>query len=202
MHNDNEILAYFRKYFPDIIKLMPNLISEFKENPVGSLVTIRTYPWSFGRMLLIGDAAHAVVPFYGQGMNAAFEDALQLYYKLQTNGDDILKATQFQEERIPAIQALSTLCFAHYEDMASNTTSSLYLFTKKIEKFIQAAFPQTRSLYRMISFTDIPYHKAVDIASFQSRWVKYFVISNIALCTSLAMSFPFLCKLMLKNFYK
>lgn len=74
-----DIEGYFSEYFPDVGKIMPNLVQDFRENPVGSLVTIRVNPWYMGRCVLIGDAAHAVVPFYGQGMNAAFEDAFRLY---------------------------------------------------------------------------------------------------------------------------
>lgn len=80
---DAAILRYFQTHFPDVLVHMPTLTRDFRTNPVGSLVTMRVDPWAAGRTLLIGDAAHAVVPFYGQGMNAAFQDALMLYQQIQ-----------------------------------------------------------------------------------------------------------------------
>lgn len=77
--DEQQVRSYFEEYFPDVLAVAPDLCSDYRDNPVGSLVTIRTDPWTLDRILLIGDAAHAVVPFYGQGMNAAFQDGYLLY---------------------------------------------------------------------------------------------------------------------------
>jgi kynurenine 3-monooxygenase len=79
VRSEEEILAFFRETFPDAVPLMPDLLQEFQSHPVGSLVTVRCRPWHVGeKAVLLGDAAHAVVPFYGQGMNASFEDCTVL----------------------------------------------------------------------------------------------------------------------------
>lgn len=75
----DKILSYFREYFPDALVHMPSVVEDFARNPVGTLVTVRVDPWALGKVLLIGDAAHAVVPFYGQGANAGFQDGFLLY---------------------------------------------------------------------------------------------------------------------------
>eukprot|EP00595_Chromulina_sp_UTEXLB2642_P002345 CAMPEP_0196767918 /NCGR_PEP_ID=MMETSP1095-20130614/42123_1 /TAXON_ID=96789 ORGANISM="Chromulina nebulosa, Strain UTEXLB2642" /NCGR_SAMPLE_ID=MMETSP1095 /ASSEMBLY_ACC=CAM_ASM_000446 /LENGTH=321 /DNA_ID=CAMNT_0042136761 /DNA_START=206 /DNA_END=1168 /DNA_ORIENTATION=+ len=141
-NNNDQINKYFTNYFPDVVDIMPNLSDEFSSNPVGSLVTIRVSPWNCGRVVLIGDAAHAVVPFYGQGMNAAFEDALVLYelYKqalIETNSLDFNNLAKLLSDiRSPATNSLADLCVEHYSDMASNTTSNLYLLRRKVEGLI------------------------------------------------------------------
>jgi kynurenine 3-monooxygenase len=75
----DQIKQYFTTHFPDVLPIMPDLVNDYQDNPVGSLLTVRVDPWNQGKLLLLGDAAHAVVPFYGQGMNAAFEDAVRFY---------------------------------------------------------------------------------------------------------------------------
>ena len=177
---EDDIKNYFNKYFPDVVPLMPDLTSDYIANPVGSLVTIRVDPWHSGRTLLIGDAAHAVVPFYGQGMNAAMEDSLILYELIkckffdETHGvtlQDII--SEFSNLRIPAANGLADLCVEHYNDMASNTSSSFYLIQKKIEAFIFNLFPSYFiPLYTMVAFTRTPYHLAIKKSEEQNRMIS------------------------------
>ena len=104
-NNEKQVLEYFTKYFPDALKVMPNLCAEYKQNPVGSLVTVRTNPWNMESVVLLGDAAHAVVPFFGQGMNAAFEDGLILYRIIKKRqqmllpGDEQMELSQQQQQQ-------------------------------------------------------------------------------------------------------
>lgn len=180
--DERAILGYFQTHFPDALELMPNAVKDFQENPVGSLLTLRVDPWNFGKVVLIGDAAHAVVPFYGQGMNAAFQDGCLLCdiiaKELQEakNSQKELNLTsaiaEFAKERTPATNALADMCLEHYHDMASNTASNLYLLHKKVESWIYHFFPDSFiPLYSMIAFNTIPYHIARERAEKQDKIV-------------------------------
>jgi kynurenine 3-monooxygenase len=152
---------------------MPNLIEDYQANPVGSLVTVRLNPWYKGRIVVLGDAAHAVVPFYGQGMNAAFEDALRLYMHVKENVDILRAAKHFAEERVPATNALADLSFQNYTEMAHHTASSLFLIRKRIEGWLNYFFPSSWiPQYSMVSFTTIPYHVVVQRARRQDKAIK------------------------------
>lgn len=91
-----EIKAYFTEHFPDAIPLMPDFVAEYMRNPACQLVTVRARPWNFkDQIILVGDAAHAMVPFYGQGMNAAFEDVMTLVETIDRFDNDIAKAVPY-----------------------------------------------------------------------------------------------------------
>lgn len=190
------ILKYFKKHFPELVPLMPNLVKDFQENPVGSLLTLKVKPWNMGKLLLIGDAAHAVVPFFGQGMNAAFQDGFMLYQMLK---EEIMKVkslgasegisidlesciAKFSAARQPSTDALSDICLDHYYDMAVNTTSTLYLLERKVESFLTNFLPNTYfSLYRMVAFTDMPYHVAWQRAKRQELWIQRLCVTSLAM---------------------
>lgn len=191
------VTSYFSRHFPDVLPLMPDIANDFKANPVGSLVTIRTKPWAVGSSLLIGDAAHAVVPFYGQGMNAAFEDCLILSNILKSRLQGLVDgkpsdsnwktflshaAAEFDRVRRPAADALADLCIEHYADMASSTASTMYLLQKRLEAWLHYCFPSSFiPLYTMIAFTRIPYHEAVLRAAKQDRFTKRVLLAATCL---------------------
>jgi len=196
--DEQQVRSYFEEFFPDVLAVAPDICCDYRDNPVGSLVTIRTDPWTLGRILLIGDAAHAVVPFYGQGMNAAFQDGYLLYQVVrsaleQSSATAAGKgrpekidlqtcAVQFSTRRLPAANVLADLCLEHYADMASNTASSLYLLRKKIEAALGALFPKTFvPLYTMIAFRDIPYDEALRRAHQQEAWVSRIIALHVSL---------------------
>jgi kynurenine 3-monooxygenase len=189
--NKAQVLDYFSRHFPDIIPLMPDLVNDFKNNPVGALVTVKVNPWSLGKVVLLGDAAHAVVPFFGQGMNAGFQDGLLLYRKIQQRVAEkrmpikqelVASAEEFGKERVPATDALAELCLEHLNDMASNTASRWYLLTKRLEASLSAWFPQTFvPLYTMVSFQDVPYHEAVARAHRQDVWLSRILGAQVLL---------------------
>ena len=175
-NDEKAISGYFQKHFPDLVPIIPNLHDEFRNNPVGSLVSVNVGNWRKGKCLLIGDAAHAVVPFYGQGMNAAFEDGHILFKILKDlqskkREEDRLSpevllagAEIFASERKPAGFALAELCLEHYHDMAANTASNLYLLKKKMEAGLHYLFPKSFvPIYTLVAFTTTPYHHIIDL---------------------------------------
>lgn len=148
--------AFFRSNFPDALRLIPDFQQQWQDNPVSSLVTVRCQPWSRGKALLIGDAAHAVVPFYGQGMNAGFEDCRILTQLLEEHDDDWAKAAAvFAELRKPDADAIADLALANFVEMRDLVADPEFLLRKKIEAAIHERFPDRWiPLYSMVTFRD------------------------------------------------
>ncbi|GHA63522.1 FAD-dependent oxidoreductase [Pontibacter akesuensis] len=176
IQDKNDLLAFFNKVFPDAVPLMPELAQEYFENPVGALVTVKCFPWSYkGTSLLIGDASHAVVPFYGQGMNAGFEDITVLDQMLQQfEGDDweaLFKA--FERRRKPNADAIADLAVLNFEEMRDKVADPRFLLRKKIENKISAQYPDKWiPLYTMVTFTDLPYSYALETGQKQDKIMK------------------------------
>src|SRR5438270_4173185 len=122
---DDEVCDFFREEFPDAVPLMPTLLDDFRQNPTGSLVTIRCAPWYYkDKVALVGDAAHAVVPFYGQGMNAAFEDCVVLDECLAKFPDNRERAfAKYFSRRKENADALADLAVENFIEMRDNTAS-------------------------------------------------------------------------------
>ncbi|GAA4017115.1 NAD(P)/FAD-dependent oxidoreductase [Hymenobacter fastidiosus] len=158
-----QVQAFFEEIFPDALPLMPDLREEFFQNPVGSLVTVRCFPWAFDdNVLLLGDASHAIVPFYGQGMNAGFEDCTVLNELLEHHGNDWSTVfEQFQRQRKPDADAMAELALYNFEEMRDRVADPRFLLQKKIESKIAAQYPgQWLSLYSQVTFSHIPYAEA------------------------------------------
>lgn len=184
-----DILPFFRKHYPDAVPLMPTLEEDYERNPTASLVTIRCAPWHWqDRVVILGDAAHAIVPFYGQGMNAAFEDCVALTALLDANRGDRAKAfATFSRERKPNADAIADLAIANFVEMRDKVGSRAFLFRKRIEKRLHAWFPGWYlPLYNMISFSTIPYAEARDRARRQDRIVLFGLI-GVAFILMLAL---------------
>lgn len=160
--NDTDILAYFEKHFPTAAKLMPNLIEDFKSNPTSSLVTMRCFPWSYENACLLGDAAHAVVPFFGQGMNCGFEDVRILDELLGAETDIKNVFVQFEKSRKPNADAIADLALYNYIEMRDLSARADFQLRGKIEKKIATAFPDKfQTAYSMVTFnSDMPYSEA------------------------------------------
>ena len=164
LDNPNDFFAFFKKTFPDAIPLMPSLLQELEENPTSSLVTIRCYPWNIQNTVLIGDAAHGIVPFYGQGMNAGFEDCRILNNLLNDFGDDWKTVlSEFQQSRKPDTDAIATLALANFIEMRDLMADADFLLRKKIEAKLHELFPdQWIPLYSMVTFHEnIRYSEAL-----------------------------------------
>lgn len=156
LQTPGQINAFFQQTFPDAQKLMPNLLDDFQENPVSSLVTMKCYPWVRNKTLLIGDAAHAIVPFYGQGMNAGFEDCRILNQLLDKHNDDwstVLPA--FQQQRKPDTDAIARLALDNFIEMRDHVADENFLLRKKIEARLQQLYPEKWiPLYSMVTFNE------------------------------------------------
>lgn len=165
MLDDASVLAFFQEQFPDALELMPNLAKDFFENPTGDLVTVKCNPWHYAdKLVLMGDAAHAVVPFYGQGMNAAFEDCSVLNECLENfDGDWQRVFKQYSKSRVANGHAIADMAIENYVEMRDSVGNANWLFRKKVEHLLEQQFPgKYISRYEMISFTRIPYAEAME----------------------------------------
>ncbi len=147
---------FFEETFPDAKRLMPTLLEDFNTNPTSSLVTIKCYPWVRNKTLLIGDAAHGIVPFYGQGMNAGFEDCRVLNDLLNKHGDDWdIVLPEFQKLRKPDTDAIAQLALDNFIEMRDLVADTDFLLRKKIEGKLYELFPDKWiPLYPMVTFMD------------------------------------------------
>jgi kynurenine 3-monooxygenase len=171
---DYAIRRFFAEEFPDAVPLMPSLLEDFRTNPTGSLVTIRCAPWFFkDKVALVGDAAHAVVPFYGQGMNAAFEDCVVLDECLAEFSQDRQRAfAEYFRRRKENTDALADLAIENFIEMRDKTASRVFRAKKKLDHLLEGLLPGTYlPLYTMVTFTRLPYSMAAKRARFQDRVV-------------------------------
>jgi kynurenine 3-monooxygenase len=167
---DDDVRRFFDEEFPDAVPLMPTLLEDFRNNPTGSLVTIRCAPWFYrDKVCLVGDAAHAVVPFYGQGMNAAFEDCVELDECLQRFSDNRERAFDYYfRRRKENVDALADLAIGNFIEMRDKTASKMFRAKKKLDHALEAALPGIYlPLYTMVTFTRLPYAKAARRARLQ-----------------------------------
>lgn len=175
LQSEEDLMTFFQKEFPDAVPMMPTLREDFARNPLSSLTTIYTHTWNYkGKSALIGDAAHAIVPFYGQGMNAGFEDCTVLMDLLDRHGNDwetIL--TTYHEWRKPNGDAVAELALLNFVEMRDRVADPEFLERKKIEKQLGLLFPdQFVSVYEMVSFTHIPYTEALKSIRGQDRLLE------------------------------
>lgn len=171
-----DIRSFFEKQFPDAVKIMPTLIHDFEHNPVSSLITTKIAPWHYkGKNCIIGDAAHAIVPFYGQGLNAGFEDCTILDGLIEKYTDDWEKIfEQYQLLRKENGDAIAELAFKNFVEMRDLVADPLFLERKKVEKELGRRYPGVfNSVYEMVSFSHTPYVKALKSIKVQDDlWKK------------------------------
>ena len=180
----NEAKEFFKTYFPNVRKQIENLIKDFFDNPTSAMVTMKCYPWTYwNKVALVGDSAHAVVPFYGQGMNAGFEDIAVLDDLMEEFGDDwetIFKT--YQKLRKPNADAIAELSYRNFIEMSSKTADPSFLLQKKIEKHFSAKHPDKWiPVYSRVTFSDRPYAEALAIGDQQEAIMKEVMqLNNIA----------------------
>jgi len=190
MKSHEDVRRFFEEEFPDAVPLMPTLLEDFRENPTGSLVTIRCAPWYYrDKVCLVGDAAHAVVPFYGQGMNAAFEDCVVLDECLEEFPENRDRAfAEYFRRRKENADALADLAIGNFIEMRDKTASKTFRAKKKLDHALEAALPGIYlPLYTMVTFTRMPYAKAAKRAQIQDALVytSLFLIAAILVAAML-----------------
>jgi kynurenine 3-monooxygenase len=160
-----DVQQFFAEEFPDAVPLMPTLLEDYFKNPTASLVTVRCYPWVKGdKLALMGDAAHAVVPFYGQGMNCSFEDVVVMDECIEKYGTDWNKVfDEYQKLRKPNADAISQLAIQNYTEMAEKVGDKHFLHKKHIEHDLSDLYPDKfKSQYELTTFSLSPYKYALD----------------------------------------
>jgi kynurenine 3-monooxygenase len=168
----SEVLEFFRSRFPDASLLMPELAENFFANPTGAMVTIKCSPWHVEeRALLLGDAAHAIVPFFGQGINCGFEDCtsfLELVDRRGANWERVFE--EFERARKVNTDAIADLAVENFVEMRDRVADPRFLFRKKVEMALEARYPQLFvPKYAMVTFHRIPYATALSRGQVQDR---------------------------------
>ncbi|HLP55193.1 MAG TPA: NAD(P)/FAD-dependent oxidoreductase [Fluviicola sp.] len=165
-----QVAAFFDKTFPDAVPMMPTLLDDYFENPTSTLIMVRCTPWNYqDKVLLLGDAAHAIVPFYGQGMNCGFEDCTvfdEMYKEANGNWDGLLD--RFSEQRVPDGNAILDLALLNYVEMRDLTADPDFLLRKKIEAKFSDLYPEKwLPLYSQVTFSNIRYSDALKNGQYQ-----------------------------------
>ncbi|WP_250036386.1 FAD-dependent oxidoreductase [Paractinoplanes maris] len=151
---------HFRDQYPDLLELIPDLADDYRHNPVGLLGTVKCAPWQMlGRVALIGDAAHAIVPFYGQGANASFEDVVELDRCLDATGDDWAAALPaYEAGRRENSEAIAEMALANFVEMRDKVADPLFKLGKTVEHTLERLLPgKYVSRYELVSFSTTPY---------------------------------------------
>jgi kynurenine 3-monooxygenase len=172
LNTHSEVVEFFRARFPDAVPLMPGLAENFFANPTGAMVTIQCSPWhAEGRVLLLGDAAHAIVPFFGQGINCGFEDCTQLLELIgQHSGDWAPIFAEFEKRRKVNTDAIADLALENFVEMRDRVGDARFLFRKKVELALEAKLPKVFvPKYSMVTFHRIPYATALERGRVQDR---------------------------------
>ena len=168
----DEAKTFFKTHFPNVNHEIENLTDDFFKNPTSAMVTMKCYPWTYwDKVALVGDSAHAIVPFYGQGMNAGFEDIFVLNDIIKERGDNwegIFE--QYQKQRKPNADAIAELSYRNFIEMSSKTANPKFLLQKKIEKRFTEKHPDKWiPLYSRVTFSYRPYAEALAIGDAQEK---------------------------------
>ena len=172
LKDEQSIKHCFETHYPDLIELMPHYQKEYQENPVGTLGTIRCYPWqAYGKTLVMGDASHAIVPFYGQGMNASFEDVFVFNEVLdEFEGDWEKIFYEFQERRKQNADAIADLAVDNFYEMRDHVDDAAFKEKRKIEMQLEQDFANYYSKYGMVTFKeDLSYSEAKKLGRKQDQ---------------------------------
>lgn len=167
-----KVQSLFETHFPDLIQHMPHYVEDYFENPVGTLGTIKCYPWqAYGKTLIMGDASHAIVPFYGQGMNASFEDVRvfdDILNEHEGNWPTVFEA--FQAARVENANAIADLAIDNFHEMQDRVDDPDFIKKRRLEMQLEQTFPDYYSKYSLVTFRpELPYAKAMKLGRKQDE---------------------------------
>jgi kynurenine 3-monooxygenase len=172
LNTQAEVSQFFESRFPDAVLLMPQLADNYFAHPTGAMVTVKCSPWHVeGRALLLGDAVHAIVPFFGQGINCGFEDCTSLVELLDRHGADWARVfAEFEKERKVNTDAIADMAIENFTEMRDRVADARFLFRKKVELALEARYPDVFvPKYAMVTFHRIPYSVALARGEVQDR---------------------------------
>lgn len=174
LNSKDDVNNFFETKFPDFYALMPEIGDAWEDHPLSELAIIRCFPWTVGKVALMGDAAHATVPFYGQGMNAGFEDCSVMWDLMQKHNEDWPKVfAEYQSLRKPDGDAVQDLSLHNYYVMRDYVADPEFLLQKGFERRIQELYPEKyMPLYSQVSFSNIRYSEAWDKGMKQDSFIK------------------------------
>jgi len=160
MKTKEQVRQFFEEYFPTLLPHIPHYLEEYFENPVGTLGTVKCYPWqAYGKALVMGDASHAIVPFYGQGMNAAFEDVRIFDDMMDKHGEDWVQVFKaFQDDRVDDAAAIADLAIDNFYEMRDKVDDVAFKRKRVLEMKLEQQFPDYYSKYSLVTFKpELPY---------------------------------------------
>ncbi|MGZ6125579.1 MAG: FAD-dependent oxidoreductase, partial [Myxococcales bacterium] len=171
LRTEADAQAFFERHFPDAVPLIPGLAQQFQKAPLGRMATVKAWPWSRHSALFIGDAAHAIVPFFGQGMNAGFEDVTLLSGML--TGDWSADFAKFSESRKPDTDAIADLAVENFVEMRDKVADPQFLRMREIEHELQDRMSgRYLTRYQLVTFTRVPYRVALRAGEIQARLLR------------------------------
>lgn len=175
LNNEEQLVSFFQREFPDAFKVMPNLVTEFFANPVGHMSTIKCSPWYYrDECLLIGDAAHGIIPFFGQGMNSAFEDCRILDELLDQYNDDWGRVMPvFYGQRKINTDAVAQMSIDNYHEIHSDVRNPMFILQKQVERQLMSRYPDRYvSKHVLVMFSNTPYARAMAHGTLQSQFLN------------------------------
>jgi kynurenine 3-monooxygenase len=172
LDTEAKVLDFFKKQFPDAVTLMPNLLEDYFANPTGAMITIKCHPWHIdNKALLLGDAAHAIVPFFGQGVNCAFESCSRLIECLDEHDANWQAVFEkFENRRKADTAAIAELALENFIEMRDRVADPKFLFKKKVEQALEKKYPAVFvPKYSMVTFHRLPYSMALSRGKIQDQ---------------------------------